>query len=142
MMRGTMVIASYLRGRIHALQIFLLGNAVALRHFEGKHVPTREMIMPIRLALMCAAALFCVLSMAADGPRAAAPKAAGVTIYDADPQHLLNRLHRAMAVRTIGGVDYGTDNAIPFLGDADALLSGDAHVQLLSVLDEFLRTQT
>lgn len=98
--------------------------------------------MPIRLALMCAAALFCILNMAADGPPAAAPKAAGVTIYDPDPQHLLNRLHRAMAVRTIGGVDYGTDNAIPFMGDADALLIGDAHVQLLSVLDEFLRTQT
>jgi hypothetical protein len=97
------------------------------------------MIMPIRLALICAAALFCILSMAADGPRAAAPKAAGVTIYDPDPQHLCNRLHRAMAVRTIGGVDYGTDNAIPFIGDADELLSGEAHVQLLSVLDEFLR---
>src|SRR5687768_8882197 len=97
------------------------------------------MIMPIRLALMCAAALF---SMAADGPHAAAPKAAGVRIYDPDPQHLLNRLHRALAVRTIGGVDYGTDNAIPFINDADELLSGDAHVQLLSVLDEFLRTQT
>jgi hypothetical protein len=80
--------------------------------------------------------------MAADGPSAAAPKAAGVTIYDSDPQHLLNRLHRAMAVRTIDGVDYGTDNAIPFINDADHLLSGEAHVQLLSVLDEFLRTQT
>jgi len=29
-----------------------------------------------------------------------------------------------------------------FINDADDLLSGDAHVQLLSVLDEFLRTQT
>src|SRR5688572_18698482 len=109
---------------------------------RGKHVPKGEMIMPIRLALRCAAALFCILSMAAEGPPAAAPKAAGVTVYDPDPQHLLNRLHRAMAVRTIGGVDYGTDNAIPFINDADELLSGDAHVQLLSVLDEFLRTQT
>jgi hypothetical protein len=100
------------------------------------------MIMPIRLSLMCAVVLFCIPSMAADGPPAAAPKAAGVTIYGSDPQHLLNRLHRAMAVRTIDGVDYGTDNAIPFINDADNLLSGEAHVQLLSVLDEFLRTQT
>ena len=102
--------------------------------------------MPIHLAFICAATLFCILNMAADGPTAdgpaAAPKAAGVRIYDPDPQHLFNRLHRAMAVRTIGGVDYGTDNAIPFITDADALLTGDAHVQLLSVLDEFLRAQT
>jgi hypothetical protein len=100
------------------------------------------MIMPIRLSLMCAAVLFCIPSMAADEPPAASAKAAGVTIYDSDPQHLLNRLHRAMAVRTIDGVDYGTDNAIPFIDDADNLLSGEAHVQVLSVLDEFLRLQT
>src|SRR5688572_9251990 len=109
---------------------------------RGKHVPKGETIMPIRLAITCAAVLFCVLNTAAEGPPAAAPKTAGVTVYDPDPQHLLNRLHRAMAVRTIGGVDYGTDNAIPFIDDADELLSGDAHVKLLSVLDEFLRTQT
>jgi hypothetical protein len=78
--------------------------------------------MPVRLALMCAAALFCILSMAADGLPAAAPKVAGVTIYDPDPQHLMNRLHRAMAVRTIGGVDYGTGNSIPYINDADNLL--------------------
>ncbi len=98
--------------------------------------------MPIRLSLKCAVVLFCILSMAADGPPATAPQAAEVTIYDSDPQHLLNRLHRAMVVRTIDGVDYGTDNAIPFINDADNLLSGEAYVRLLAVLDEFLRTQT
>jgi hypothetical protein len=103
-------------------------------------MPCRYSFLAVGPLFLLAAAALAVDSMY--GQKSAAPKAAGVTIYDPDPQHLLNRLHRAMAVRTIDGVDYGTDNAVPFINDADNLLSGEAHVQLLSVLDEFVRTQT
>jgi hypothetical protein len=34
-----------------------------------------------------------------------------VTVYDPDPNHLWNRLYQALAVRTLGGVQYGVDNA-------------------------------
>lgn len=100
--------------------------------------------------LVAAVGLVCVLNMAAEGPSASDPelaskpaaKSAGVTIYDGDPAHLFNRMHRAMAVRTVNGADYGTDNAIPFFLNADELLSGELHTNLVSVLDEFLRTAT
>jgi hypothetical protein len=77
-----------------------------------------------------------MLCLGADEPRAAAPKSVGVTIYDADPQNLWNRLHQAICVRTIDGVDYGVDSPVPFFGDADNLLTGEANARLLAVLDE------
>jgi hypothetical protein len=105
--------------------------------------------------LIVAAGLCGALCVAADGPPASVagvvpeaasepaskPAAAGVVVYDPDPAHLFNRLHRAMAVRTIDGVDYGTDNAVPFFLNADDLLSGDLHSNLVAVLDELLRSE-
>jgi hypothetical protein len=93
--------------------------------------------------------LFCVLSLAAESPSASEPapasklaaKATGVTIYDPNSEHLFNRMHRALAVRTVNGIDYGVDNAVPFFLNSDDLLFGAAHTQLLAVLDEFLKSE-
>jgi hypothetical protein len=98
------------------------------------------------LFIVATVGLFCVLSMATAGPSVSvsvhAPEptasSAGVTIYGPDPGHLFNRMHRALAVRTVNGVDYGVDNAVPFFVQSDDLLFGETHTQLRSVLDEFL----
>jgi hypothetical protein len=60
---------------------------------------------------------------------------APLSIYDRDPEHLWNRLYRALAVRTEGAVDYGVDNAEPYY---DAF---DDPKKLAALLDEFLDKQ-
>jgi hypothetical protein len=55
-----------------------------------------------------------------------------LAVYDRDPEHLWNRLYRAIAVRTEGAVDYGLDNAEPY---HDAF---DDPKRLAAILDEFL----
>jgi hypothetical protein len=55
-----------------------------------------------------------------------------LSIYDRDPEHLWNRLYRAIAVRTEGAVGYGVDNAEPYY---DAF---DDPKKLAGILDEFL----
>src|SRR5262249_23747426 len=63
-----------------------------------------------------------------------------VTIYDPDPQHLWNRLHRALWVR-IGpdGKEYGHDRLDPLLWiETKYLVEGKAHELAIAVLDEFL----
>jgi hypothetical protein len=55
-------------------------------------------------------------------------------IYDQDPEHLWNRLYRALAARTEAGIQYGTDNSVPFKEEFD-----DPD-NLAAVLDEFLKT--
>jgi hypothetical protein len=64
----------------------------------------------------------------------------GVTIYDADPQHLWNRLHHALYVRTdADGQELGADRLDPLLwDDTRHLLSGKSHEAAVAVLDEFL----
>src|SRR5271156_5569898 len=57
---------------------------------------------------------------------------ASLSIYDRDPEHLWNRLYCAIAVRTVGAVDYGADNAEPYY---DAF---DDPKKLAALLDEFL----
>jgi hypothetical protein len=57
-----------------------------------------------------------------------------VAIYDKDPQHLWNRLYRAMAVRVEGGVAFGADNAEPYWDNFDNPR------ELIAVADEFLHT--
>jgi hypothetical protein len=67
-------------------------------------------------------------------------RASGVTIYDADPQHLWNRLHHALHVRTDAeGREAGADRLDPLLWDNTRyLLSGKSHEEAVAVLDEFL----
>jgi hypothetical protein len=66
--------------------------------------------------------------------------AAPVTVYDADPQHLWNRMHQALWVRTgPDGQTYGHDRLDPLLwAQSRHLLEGPGHAQALRVLDEFL----
>jgi len=78
--------------------------------------------------ILCGALLTLIASSAdaADAP---------VAIYSSDPNHLWNRLYRAMAIRTLDGVEYGADIAEPYPDDFDS------RKQLISTLDEFLRTK-
>lgn len=64
----------------------------------------------------------------------------GVSIYDADPQHLWNRLHHALHVRTdTDGREVGADRLDPLLWENTRyLLSGKSHEDAVAVLDEFL----
>ena len=66
-----------------------------------------------------------------------------VTIYDPDPQHLWNRLHRALWVRTgPDGKEYGHDRLDPLLWpETRRLVEGQSHDQAIAVLDEFLAKQ-
>jgi hypothetical protein len=74
---------------------------------------------------------------AAPPPPAAVVK---VTLYDPDPAHLWNRLHRALWVRTRpDGKEYGHDRLDPLLWlETKYLVEGKAHEQAVAVLDEFL----
>jgi hypothetical protein len=77
----------------------------------------------------------------AGSPRAGAKvEARSVTIYDADPAHLWNRLHSALFVRTAGdGMPYGQDELDPLLWPRSKfLLAGAHHKHVLALLDEFL----
>jgi hypothetical protein len=64
-------------------------------------------------------------------------------IYDSDPDHLWNRLHAALLVRTgPDGKEYGHDRLEPILWqDSDYLLKGKSAEQAFAVLEEFLRTR-
>src|SRR4051794_33084282 len=60
--------------------------------------------------------------------------------YDPDPNHLWNRLHRAIFIRTAGdGTQFGEDAVDPLLyADGKFLRTGDSHKVLLETLTEFL----
>jgi len=74
-------------------------------------------------------------------PSAAAP--VDVTIYDPDPHHLWNRVHRALWVRTgPDGKEYGHDRLDPLLWmDTKYLVEEKSHKMAIAVLDEFLAVQ-
>jgi hypothetical protein len=76
-----------------------------------------------RLLLAMISALGCCGSHSAEAP-------AG--IYDRDPEHLWNRLYRAVATRTTDGVEFGSDNSEPYISPVEDL------ARLNAVLDEFL----
>jgi len=63
-------------------------------------------------------------------------------LYHPDPQHLWNRLHRQLHVRTtVDGREFGQDEVDPLLwDDTRHLLSGPSHARALRLLDEFLNT--
>jgi len=84
------------------------------------------------------AGLDCPIVTAAPPQAPAAPVA--VTIYDPDRQHVWNRLHRALWVRSgPDGKEYGHDRLDPLLWmETKHLLEGKSHEQAIAVLDEFL----
>ena len=65
-------------------------------------------------------------------------------IYDADPDHIWNRVFRELYRRTAqGGTEYGSDELDPLLWwDTTYLLEDNSHQKAIDVLDEFLSTQT
>jgi hypothetical protein len=77
----------------------------------------------------------------ADSP-ATAPsgRSARVEVYAPDPQHLWNRLYRALCMRTArDGTEYGLDELDPLVSpESTHLLRGHGRGQALAVLDEFL----
>ena len=80
-------------------------------------------------------------TLAADSPRADAKSVATqVTLYDANPAHLWNRLHSALFIRTTPeGKSFGQDELDPLLWpESKYLLTGEHHKHVLSLLDEFL----
>ena len=87
------------------------------------------------------AGLDCPIASAA--PPATPPGPGKLTIYDSDPQHLWNRLHQALWVRTgPDGKEYGHDRLDPLLWmKTRHLLAGNSHEKAIAVLDEFLEKQ-
>jgi hypothetical protein len=79
------------------------------------------------MRMLWSAAMVTLICAAA---QAAEPSSA---IYDRDPEHLWDRLYRAIAVRTEAGVDFGMDNAELYRDNFD-----DSK-RLIALLDEFLR---
>lgn len=76
-----------------------------------------------RLLLATIAALGCCAVHAAEAQAA---------VYDRDPEHLWNRLYRAVATRTADGIEFGADNSEPYLDPVEDV------ARLNAVLDEFL----
>jgi hypothetical protein len=74
-------------------------------------------------------------SSQSDRPLGSKPQA----IYDSDPDHLWNRLHRALFVRTTPkGEEYGLGELDPLLWhETKHLLTGYSYQQAIKLLDEF-----
>jgi hypothetical protein len=64
-------------------------------------------------------------------------------VYNADPGHVWNRLHRSLYLRTArDGREYGRDELDPLLwGTTRHLLNGESYAQASACLDEFLDTR-
>jgi hypothetical protein len=62
-------------------------------------------------------------------------------LYDANPNHLWNRIHEAFHVRTgSSGQRYGFDTVDPLLWrETRYLLTGSSHARALALMDEFLK---
>ena len=82
-------------------------------------------------------ALFVFLPHPADAAEPPVPRA---TLYDADADHLWNRLYSALFLRTAAdGKVYGADELEPLLyPQSKFLLTGKQHKETLALLDEFL----
>ena len=61
-------------------------------------------------------------------------------LYDPDPNHIWNRVHRVLHVRVASdGQEYGADDLDPLLWiETKHLLTGESHRQALAMMDEFL----
>jgi hypothetical protein len=64
-------------------------------------------------------------------------------LYDANPQHLWNRVHQHLYIRTArDGTEWGFDTVDPLVWrETRHLLTGPSHVRALRVLDEFLASR-
>jgi hypothetical protein len=85
--------------------------------------------------------LFALCLFAGCSPVAAdPPKATPVTFYDANPDHLWNRLHAALLTRPDhDGNTIGRDSLDPLLWPTTKrLIEGPSHAEAVKLLDEFL----
>jgi hypothetical protein len=66
--------------------------------------------------------------------------AARAPLYDVNPQHLWNRVHQHLYVRSMrDGSEAGSDTVDPLVWrETRHLLTGPSHARALRVLDEFL----
>lgn len=63
-------------------------------------------------------------------------------LYDADPQHLWNRVFRLFFEREAEGQTYGRHSLDPLLWyETRYLLEGESHTRAINLLDEFLNTR-
>jgi hypothetical protein len=105
--------------------------------------PSARLLATLTGLALAAAALWRAGSACPVGtasPPAPPAPSAEATIYDPDSQHLWNRLHRALWVRTgPDGKEYGLDRLDPLLWmETKYLLEGKPQEQAIAVLDEFL----
>jgi hypothetical protein len=96
--------------------------------------------MRFRIIVLALFALNCLVGCAAVPEGAPEPPAPGATLYDADAEHLWNRLYSALYFRTTAdGQVYGADELEPLLyPESQFLLTGKHHKKVLALLDEFL----
>src|SRR5688572_32017100 len=90
-------------------------------------------------ALLAGVCLIVAIDMApADSSKKDIPAS---TVYDKDPQHLWNRIHAAMFVRTgPDGKRYGDDRLEPLLWEnSQYLLKGEQADRAVAALEEFIR---
>jgi hypothetical protein len=68
------------------------------------------------------------------------PSVSGRALYDPNPEHVWNRVHAALQVRTAAsGEQFGFDTLDPLLWrETKHLLTGPSHTRALDLLDEFL----
>src|SRR5205814_1444366 len=88
-------------------------------------------------------ALICLLSVTGSvcvAAPATAPATQPITLYDPNPDHLWNRLHAALLVRTApSGQQFGQDTVDPILwANTKHLLVGPSHDRAIAVLKEFI----
>lgn len=90
--------------------------------------------------MLAVGAAFCGALAASNRWQPPEKPSANVMIYDADPNHIWNRIHDVLHVRTsIDGRAYGAENVDPLLWrTTQHLLTGKSHRDALAVLDEFL----
>lgn len=96
---------------------------------------------PLRHGIVIWGSLFSIGAGVAAETHEGSETAPTVSIYDPDPQHLWNRVHAAIMVRTgPDGIAYGQDRLEPLLwAESTHLLQGDAADRVVQVLGEFVR---
>src|SRR6187551_614194 len=87
------------------------------------------------------AAVLLGLGLLAASPKEKEPAAPTTTLYHADRDHLWNRLHAALLMRTgPDGKAYGEDRLEPLLWlESKHLLEGTPAERAVAVLEEFIR---
>src|SRR5882672_3599270 len=93
----------------------------------------------MRALILCVAASFAFTGIASTLQSGGRPSRPG-GLYDANPNHLWNRIHQSFHVRVApDGSEYGFDTVDPLLWrETRYLLNGSSHRRAVMVLDEFL----